>query len=367
MVKAIKESQRDYLKLIQKYSSLFSHEKSSRINILYYLDEINIFWLKRLEIIEHELDNLVQENQCFILSGAVYLNTKEKEHYYFKTFGDYHILYDPFLKMEKVVRYNDELHDKTFRYLCNIYEDTIRILSDLNEEFFIIPINEIAWVSNNDDKDEIINNYFWKFISSIFSKEIKSEEEFNANYSDFYSIEKDLDQHILKNLIFTDSYDSSINLKERVERYSVETGHIIDLAKDKEEPEIFIKLVYIHIAQILDILLTASKVGLIPFIRYEVPFRYLCLLMGSFVGKQDIMDVIEKTMLFYLFYKSISVENFNNVSFELYCNTIRSVKFLDKVLFKIKELELDLMKTETNKIKGVILEEYKRLPIYNCL
>ncbi len=361
MLKAIEESQKEYFKLIQKYDKLFRDYSSSTINILYFFDEINIFWLKRLEIIEYELNYLTQGSQCFILSGAVYLNTKEHEHYYFKTFGDYHILHDPFLTMEGAVRYNDELHDKTFRYLCDIYEDTVGVLHDFGEEFFVLPVEKIAWMSNHDEKNELINKVFWQFVSSLFSKEINSIEEFQTYYDGFYSIEKDLDQNKLSNLIFTDSYDSRISIKERAERFINKNAHIMDLTKGKEETDIFISLLYMHIAQVMDILLTASKVGLIPFIRYEVPFRYLCLLMNCFTDKEDIMDVLKKTIIFYIFYMSVNSEDFKSMSFELYCNAIRKIKFLDLVLSRIRESKLCLMETETNTIKDIILEEYKRI------
>ncbi len=102
----------------------------------------------------------------------------EKEHFYFKAFGDYHILHDPFLKMEDTIRYNDELNEKTMRYLFDIHEDTLRILEDYNEEFYILPIERIAWINSNDDRHEIINKIFWQIISSLFSKKINNKEEF---------------------------------------------------------------------------------------------------------------------------------------------------------------------------------------------
>ena len=96
----IKKSQQDYLVKILQHESKINQEGLSVKDISFLLDEIKCFWLERLKIIEFELEELTEKHLCFLLSGAIYLNVSEYEHFYFKSLGDYHLLYDPFLKME---------------------------------------------------------------------------------------------------------------------------------------------------------------------------------------------------------------------------------------------------------------------------
>lgn len=93
----IQKSQEKYCDMIIQYKSLFGQDEIDLKEIAFMLDEIKCFWLENLEPIEFELEELTEKHSCFLLSGAIYLNVADYEHYYFKILGDYHLLSDPFL------------------------------------------------------------------------------------------------------------------------------------------------------------------------------------------------------------------------------------------------------------------------------
>lgn len=104
----IQKAQNEYLGLLLGYEEFVSGDDLSLMKICELLDEIKCFWLERLKIIEFELDELTDNKMCFALFGAIFLNVSEYEHYYFKSFGDTHIIPDPFLKMETFFRIPQE-------------------------------------------------------------------------------------------------------------------------------------------------------------------------------------------------------------------------------------------------------------------
>ena len=148
----IAKAQQDYLDLLLRYESpIFSSDLTMR-KFAAFLDEIEIFWLKRIDIISYELESLTNKAQCFLLSGAIYLDIEDNEHCYFKTLGDYHVLSDPLLKMEVFARAYDDTMDNAgiIRYLRDTYEDTGKLLQDYSTEFFILPIRKIVSKSEVD-------------------------------------------------------------------------------------------------------------------------------------------------------------------------------------------------------------------------
>jgi len=111
-LKNILKSQEEYFEIALQYRDIVEKDDLSIEQIAMILDEIKCFWLEHLKIIEFELEELTEKNSCFLLSGAIYLNVSNYEHYYFKSFGDYHLLSDPFLKMEHFFRIPEEKIDQ---------------------------------------------------------------------------------------------------------------------------------------------------------------------------------------------------------------------------------------------------------------
>ena len=186
----IKTFQVEYLEKVSRYKSLIDQEEVPVKEIAFMLDEVKCFWLERLETIEFELEELSASKSCFLLSGAIYLNLPDYEHYYFKSLGDYHLLSDPFLRMESFFRVpEDRINIKeTIDYFKRTYIDTIEVLTKYKNCFFILPIREMA-IKDESKHYELLETFSLRFISSTVNKHFSSREEFCKNYKSFEEID----------------------------------------------------------------------------------------------------------------------------------------------------------------------------------
>ena len=202
----IQKSQNEYLNLILSYSSVINKDKICSNDIAMMLDDVKIFWIQRLNIIEFELAELTKNYCCFLLSGAIYLDVSDYEHYYFKSMGDYHLLYDPFLKMDRFFRLpQDKIDiDKMGNYFIGVYNDTIQMLTKYNAQFYILPIREIG-IESEKKQFEILDKSYLNFLSSTFDDNFKSQDEFCTKYNTYEEIEKSMVPYVRDHLVLSET------------------------------------------------------------------------------------------------------------------------------------------------------------------
>jgi hypothetical protein len=189
----IHRSQEEYLDLLLRYEELVEADNLSVTRICTLLDEVKCFWLKQLKPIEFELEELAEAQTCFVLSGAIFLDVSEFEHYFFKSLGDCHIISDPFSKLEMIFRHPQEEINAVYTtdYFKRAFFDTLEILTTYKEYFYVLPIQEIA-VEDTQKHCELRDMFFWRFISEAFGDEFKNNEDFCEKYKNFEEIEAGL-------------------------------------------------------------------------------------------------------------------------------------------------------------------------------
>ena len=84
-IQQIQQAQFQYQQLLVEFINRCDVDNLMWGQIAPFLDEIKYFWLTKLEIIDLELEALTEHYTCFLLSGAIYLNVSDKEHFYFKS------------------------------------------------------------------------------------------------------------------------------------------------------------------------------------------------------------------------------------------------------------------------------------------
>ncbi len=222
----IESAQDEYLELLIQHRARACADDVSITEICALLDEAKCFWLERLEIIRFELEELAEGQTCFLLSGAIYLDTSKYEHFYFKTLGDYQLLPDPLSRMQWFFRLpQDKInYEITTRYFKDAFLDALRILSDYKRAFYIIPVDELA-ITNAQEHDELVDEFFWQFVAAMLGKESISKEEFLGQYRNFEEIEAHLLPFFRTNLVFIDFADQSSSLREKMERYGREQAN----------------------------------------------------------------------------------------------------------------------------------------------
>lgn len=355
----IKRAQEEYLIMIKQYKSLFEKKKILVKDLAYILDEIKCFWLERLGVIEFELEDLTEQKSCFLLSGAVYLNVADYEHYYFKSLGNYHLLPDPFLKMESFFIVPEEAinSEEIVDYFKNIYVDTIEILTKYKNCFFILPIREMA-IDNEKEHFELLNTFLLRFISSILDKEFLNREDFCNSYKSYEEIEKDMDSYTCEHLLYNEADGTNISLRKKIERYGKSMINFEILSVNKQESELFLISTFSFISQIAEILWICTYLNVNPYIRYDVTFNYLILLMGVFIEDKSLKGFIEKAIIFYILRNTIKEEWFKNIEFSNFCRFVESKSLLNVIISKMRELKIDICKGGIKEVQTIILNEF---------
>ncbi len=357
-IKNIQKSQEQYLKLIKKYEKqIFSNEINQK-QIAMIIDEIQFFWLDRKDILTFELEKLTSQRECFMLSGAVYLDIKDNEHYIFKALGDEHIISDPLLKLENFFRVPSKIFDKnSIEIFRRAYTDALLILSKYRNNFYILPINLIA-IENQDEHMKLLQKFFLNFINAMLSTNFDNLDEFFEKYSTYEEIEKDMASFFKEDLIFDEYYNKDLSLREKIETY-INTQSILDsLLQDKSEAEKFIIALQNYVTQIIDILSISLITNITPAIRFKPTFHYLTLVMYTFIEDKYFKNMIEKTIIYYIFHNTVNKENLTKINFNQFVNLAKENKFLEIILKEMKKKRIDIFKTGVRDVSKIIEEKF---------
>lgn len=320
------------------------------------------FWLRRLKAIEFELEELTESQTCFVLSGAIFLDTSEYEHYFFKSLGDCHIISDPFSKFEMIFRHPENEINVIYMvdYFKRTFFETIEILTTFKGHFYALPIQEIA-VEDPQKHDEFVEMFFWKFVSGAFDDEFKNNEGFHKKYESFEEMEAGLSDHVRDHLVFNNFSDRNLSLRERVEKYSGQYTNISSGIDVKSDVQRFLIAVFSYIAQIADILYVCLVLRINPYIRFDITFAYFTLVMDIFANDDNLRSMIERTLVCYLFYRAIDESRFEGITLLDYCQRLEDRPLLNSILERIHAQEIDIFKDETSKVVKIIEEEFEAI------
>lgn len=358
----INRSQEEYLDLLLQYKEHIQADDLSVTKICALLDEVKCFWLKQLKPIEFELEELAESQTCFVLSGAIFLNVSEYEHYFFKSLGDCHIISDPFSKFEMIFRHPEEEINVVYTvdYFRRAFFDVLEILTTYEGYFYILPIQEIA-VEDPQKHRELLDMFFWKFISEAFDGEFKNNEDFHEKYKNFEELEAGLSGYVREHLVFNSLSDRNLSLRERVEKHSGQYTNISSAIAVKADVQRFLIAVYSYIAQIADILYVCSVLRINPYIRFDITFTYFTLAMNVFVEDENLRKMIEKALVCYIFYRTIDESKFENIAFSDYCKRLEEKSLLNSIIEKMKIQQIDIFRDNTSKIVKIIEEEFETI------
>jgi len=356
-IQHIIQFQSEYHELISQFTSSHNINELTPRQIALFMDEVKYFWMKRLDIIGVELESLTERNTCYLLSGEIYLNVSENEHFYFKSLGDFHLLHDPFLKIEHFFRIPEGLIDKGeyVNYFRRVLIDSIKVLENYQLNFFILPIQLLA-IEINQKHHEVIDKFFFNFLSSMFGKKYEEQDLFCVDFNTFEEIENQLEPYVCDRIVFDSVGKETISLRRKIEMHITSQPSYTQLIAGLPEAKVFLVILYSYVAQISDTLLVCSVLRLYPYIRNEVTFSYLLLIMFTFIEDEMLRDMIEKAIVFYIFRKEMdgAFEHFE--SFEYYCEKIGEKKALPKILSNMRASDIDIFQGGIQKIAKIIQE-----------
>lgn len=207
-----------------------------------------------------------------------------------------------------------------------------------------------------EEHQEVLDTFFWRFMSGIFSQEFKSANGFRAVYSSYEQIESVLSPFVLTNMMFTNTADRQLNLEAKVERYKQQIN-TSELTSHFPPADVFLLALQSWIYQVMDILLTCSVLQLNPYIRNEVSFNYFTLIMHVFFEDAEMKDMIEKAIVFHILHKTIDRKMFHSIAFDEYCKNTRTTRLLQRILERMRRSEIDILATGIQEVAAIIQEE----------
>lgn len=351
----IQKSQSEYQQLIIDFNQRCNPDELTWQKISYFLDELIGFWLERLDIVDVELEALTENKTCFLLSGAVFLNLSGNEHFYFKSLGDFHILPDPFLQMEHFFRASEASFDSSeiISYFRRVLEDTLKLLKNHQNSFYILPVRLLA-IEDTDEHKKLLDSFFLSFLSSIFKKEYSNQDQFIEDFDSFEDIDNSLDSYVRQRLVFNDPSEGRLPLRKKIELHSQSQASFKMLLSNKREAEVFLITLFSYLSQVSDTLLLCSIQRFNPYIRYEVTFHYLVLVMYTFIDDENLRSMIEKAIIFYVFRKAMDGVFDHYDSFDEYCSKIATKNALPRIISKMREQEIDIFHSGIHELAQII-------------
>ncbi|MCB4748614.1 MAG: hypothetical protein LGB67_00870 [Sulfurovum sp.] len=357
----IEKSQQEYFDLIKSFEEQVYSEDIDQQIIAMILDEILCFWLDKKDILRIELENFTSQRNCVILSGAVYLDIRDNEHYIFKALGEEHIISDPLLKLEPFFRVPSHIfNQESIEFFRRAFRDTMSILAQVKNSFFILPIKVLA-INDEQENYELLQKFFLNFINTALDEDFEQLDNFFPKYSTYDEIEKNMTPFFKSNLTFDESNDQDLSLEEKIEGYIDSHNIMRSLTKDKSEAEKFILSLQNYVTQISDILITAVLTGVTPFIRSKPTFHYLTIVMYTFIEDENFKNMIEKSIVYYIFHNTVNKDNLVQIDFNEFMKISREHQFLDSILEEMRDKEINIFDKGVDQVSQIIEDKFCRV------
>lgn len=262
------------------------------------LDEINVFWLRNMNIVELYLKTIVPYNDSYVFTAATFLDYEDNEHLPFLLIGENHILDDPLSRYSELCGKMPKGKDADFLYeqIKTTVEDNIKILENLHSIVLIIPLRILAQTK----VDDIISQKSEQLFLGLFNG-IDSINDFFIKCESIDSIIKYACNDIEKIVMFSETDDKSLIFEKRFHHSIADGKFMID--PYKSDAYNFFSMVYGNIHQAVSILVCCLEYGCIPYIRYPVSFHYLNIISNSVLEGSQVNILKFKMSVAFILYK----------------------------------------------------------------
>lgn len=187
----LKEIQQQYFNLINSYE-IPNNKADFYSKTVALIDRCEAFWLSKKLQLSLIIEDITKDNNCFLLSGAIYLDVAGNGHYTFGALGDINIVSDPIIRMRGFFANGlDGINEYTITYFCDVFSDILNIQKDFSDEFIFISI-DILYDSFRHENMRLIDKVYWDIISELLNKEIRSLKELKKEFTTIEKVEKNI-------------------------------------------------------------------------------------------------------------------------------------------------------------------------------
>lgn len=312
-----------------------------------FIAEINLFWKRKeailFKIYEYEFPKL---NTVF-LTAVTKVDLEYLQHYSMKITGSVCLIDDPLISYLNLLDKDlpKGIRDKFSEVIQNNIKESLELFETCSHDFFILPIRTVIPM-------EMVTKAAEQFFVSLF-EDVSSLEDYFSKISTFEDIEDSLKDPVKDWILFGwgDEQLGNLSFKNRFLNF-VDTEYRGN--KNAPASEIFFISQIGYLSQGMNILFIMSSLEFVPYIRGEVPFRYLTILYTSLKTNLELeLDPqIIRTMISYLFERIFDFKEVSNVSYNEYLSKIKGLNLYqyveeilgpqNKELYEIRLREVNL-------------------------
>ena len=350
--------QKEYFNLLNSKRDIVFSDDLGLIDISKIVEEIDIFWRKNRDKFLFDLDYFVDKETLF-LAGSMYLDLEDNKHYYFKSFGEEHIVNEPLLKFRHIL--NNAVQDSfdIISIFKRSFKNTLELLENYNSYFFILPLDYIISVYN-EDLIKLQNKIFYQLLASILDcGEISSSDSFMEKFNSIEEIEDILIERKFDLFEFEEE-DGTLSLKKKLDKYENRMPAVIDNYLEK-----FLCLLYNFWYQIIHISITFLELDFIPYISFKEAFLNFQALFLSLYLEDGARDILNKIIMFYTFNICIDKNVFNDIDFEEYVKLVNKYDFQRKLMENNDEIISEGLNSMFNHISDEFNKIIKKQPCRN--
>ena len=345
----LKELQIAYKEILERASKDIFKDDSAAV-----IDEINVFWHRNKKLVHCILKNLCDSYRAYVFTGAIILDIADFEHYPFVTLGKYHFWDDPVYKYAALLgKTKSTSFDKKMReQIIETINDNIRILSEAADIIYILPIRLLSEIDAQMVHDAGIQAFL-----SLF-KEKFDFEHYQKHFNTIEDIKNGLSRGVDKSLIFSADDDNTLDLETRFSNYK--KTNILPLPPTASDAEVFWFSIYANMSQAFDTILMCVEYQLIPYIRYDVAFKYIISLSENFGDNQEIKDMIFKCAVAHVIYQTFDKEKIKKFDFREYYQSIQRYDFENNLFSDLKCEDITFSNPSIGKTVNIIEKNFGR-------
>ena len=343
----LKALQNDYCMILKSAISKISTEDFPMI-----IDEINLFWFANRDLVRLILRNISLDYGCYTFTGATFLDINDFEHYPFVALGKTHIIDDPLYKYAKIVSDlpNKEFADQIKEQILLTIEDNIKIIEQFTDAIYILPVTLLS-----DLNSDLIKSATEQAFFSMFKDNTITLKQFHAEFKTIEEVENALLDSASELIIFSEDNEGN-DLSSRFKNFMSQTPPF----SDNEALNFFI-IVNGFFAQAFNILLTCAEYRMIPYLRYEVTFRYTILLGSNFDSNKEMQMTLFKSICAHLLYRVFDKSKIKDIDFTDYFTYLQKENFNDSVFEALQKNEIDFHIPSFTIITDILRNELNKL------
>lgn len=324
------------------------------------LDEINLFWIRNIEVVQLYLKAMFSGNESYVFTAATYMDFEDKEHLPFLVMGEKHVLDDPLSKYSEICNNMPDGRDSELLYkqIIVTVEDNLKILRSLKDNILILPLRLLNQSSTYQSLFKIGEQVFIGLFAGI-----ESLNDYFYKCSSIKDIMRYAGKDIGKLVMFSESDDASLSFEKRYQVALSETEYMID--KSKPDSYNFFMLVFGCIQQAIDVIASCVEYGCIPYIRYPVALHYISLLSESMTDIEQVIMLRYKMSIAFVVYKLCDKRQLSTVSTDEFLLKNQEYHFNEKLFCTLEQHGINEKNFLGHTITHLVIDELEKF--YNIL